>query len=102
MKPTLESAISSFGAVAKQKLSNPSSTGEPEDQLRAPFEQLLKDMADLSGFVPSHITAIGEILLRDLKTPAGLIRHRPERPRRLRRIEGPRQRRGPPPLPRRP
>lgn len=35
MKPTLDSAISSFGTTAKQKLSNPSSTGEPEDQLRS-------------------------------------------------------------------
>jgi hypothetical protein len=68
MKPTLESAISSFGAAAKQKLSNPSTTGEPEDQLRAPFEQLLKEMADLSGFLPSHITAVGETSLSDLKT----------------------------------
>ena len=68
MKPTLESAIASFGAVAKQKLSNPSTTGEPEDQLRAPFEQLLKEMADISGFLPSHITAVGETSLSELKT----------------------------------
>ncbi|HSP44255.1 MAG TPA: hypothetical protein VLO11_15375 [Luteolibacter sp.] len=68
MKPTLDSVISTFGATAKQKLSNPSSTGEPEDQLRSPFEQLIKDMADLSGFLPSHIAAIGETSLSDLKT----------------------------------
>ncbi len=68
MKLTFEFAISSFGAAAKQKLSNPASTGEPEDQLRAPFEQLLKDMADLSGFLSSHVAAVGETSLSDLKT----------------------------------
>jgi hypothetical protein len=63
-----ESAISNFGAEAKRKLTNPSSTGEPEDQLRSPFERLIKDMADLSGFDPSHVTPIGETSLSDLKT----------------------------------
>jgi hypothetical protein len=68
MKTTLASAISDFGTSARQKLANPSTSGEPEDQIRTPFEQLLKDMADLSGFLPSHITAVGETSLSDLKT----------------------------------
>ena len=32
--------IATFGAEAKVKLTNPSATGEPEDQLRAPLERL--------------------------------------------------------------
>jgi hypothetical protein len=47
MPTTTQPAIAAFGANAKQKLANPSITGEPEDQLRAPFEQLLGDMAEL-------------------------------------------------------
>ncbi len=68
MKLTFELAISNFGAAARKKLANPSASGQPEDQLRAPFEQLLRDMADLSGFAPDHITAVGETSLSDLKT----------------------------------
>ena len=68
MKIKFADAISNFGATAQKKLSNPSATGEPEDQLRAPFEQLLHDMAVLSGFSPDHVTAVGETSLSDLKT----------------------------------
>ena len=38
--PDLKAAIARFGADAKAKLANPSATGEPEDQLRAPLEAL--------------------------------------------------------------
>lgn len=68
MKIKFADAISNFGIAAHKKLSNPSAKGEPEDQLRAPFEQLLRDMAVLSGFAPEHITAVGETSLSDLKT----------------------------------
>jgi hypothetical protein len=44
MKLTIEAAISEFGIAAKAKLANPAVTGQPEDQIRAPFEQLLLDM----------------------------------------------------------
>ena len=46
-KPTVQSAVAAFGAKAKSKLANPGARGEPEDQLRAPFEQLLADLAEL-------------------------------------------------------
>lgn len=49
MKVSLESAIATFGAAAKQKLSNPSATGQPEEQLRAPLENLFGDLAELAG-----------------------------------------------------
>ena len=65
---TLASAISAFGAAAKQKLASIAVTGEPEDQLRAPFEQLLADMAELAGIPRKHVSAIGESALSVLKT----------------------------------
>jgi hypothetical protein len=68
MKLTIQSAISKFGGAARQKLANIAATGQPEDQLRAPFEELLRDMADLTGIGRSHITAVGESSLSDLKT----------------------------------
>jgi Type ISP C-terminal specificity domain/N-6 DNA Methylase len=68
MKLTLEAAIAAFGATAKQKLSNPAATGEPEDQLRAPFEQLLGDIAELVDVPRSKVAAVGESTLSQLQT----------------------------------
>ena len=65
---TLASAISAFGAAAKQKLASIAVAGEPEDQLRAPFEQLLADMAELAGIPRKQVSAIGESSLSVLKT----------------------------------
>lgn len=65
---TLNDAISTFGAAAKAKLANPSATGAPEDQLRAPFEQLLADFAALVKFPANAVVAVGESTLADLKT----------------------------------
>ena len=42
MKIDLPSAISRYGIEAKAKLANPSASGEPEDQLRAPLEILFR------------------------------------------------------------
>jgi hypothetical protein len=67
MTITLDSAISAFGAQAKEKLSNPAATGQPEDQLRAPLEHLLKDLAKLCR-LPGELSPIGESSVRDLKT----------------------------------
>src|SRR5688572_11919444 len=68
MKPTLKTAVSAFGTKAKAKLSNPAVGGEPEDQLRAPFETLLTDLAQLCGLSPGEVTAVGESSLASLKT----------------------------------
>jgi hypothetical protein len=51
---------------AKEKLTNPAATGQPEDQLRAPFEKLLTDLAELAGV--AQVLAVGESSLSDLKT----------------------------------
>lgn len=67
-KLTLADAISEFGKAAKAKLANPSSTGQPEDQLRNPLEQLFKEMAGALGFAPGSVVLVGETSLADLKT----------------------------------
>lgn len=64
----IESAISDFGKSAKRKLSNPAATGQPEDQLRAPFEQLLEDVSRICGFHSGAVVAVGEASQRHLKT----------------------------------
>ena len=68
MPPTLESAIAAFGSAARQKLSNPAAYGQPEDQLRNPFEQLLQDLAQLCNFAPGTVVSVGESSVSDLKT----------------------------------
>ena len=68
MNPTLRSAVAAFGASAKAKLANPAAAGEPEDQLRAPLEHLLVDLAELCGLPRSAVAAVGESSLSDLKT----------------------------------
>src|ERR1019366_3286991 len=71
MKLTINSAIAAFGARAKEKLSNPAAAGQPEDQLRAPFEHLLADLAELSRLPKSAVAAVGESSISDLKTRPG-------------------------------
>jgi len=68
MKETIESAVSKFGAAAKAKLANPAAMGQPEDQLRAPFEQLLRDIAEIAGLPSGSVAAVGESSIGDLKT----------------------------------
>ncbi len=68
MKLTIGTAISEFGIAAKAKLANPAATGQPEDQIRAPFEQLLLDVATLSGFPSGSVVPVGESPVSDLKT----------------------------------
>lgn len=68
MKQSLSSAISAFGQKAKEKLANPGASGAPEDQLRAPFEHLLADLAELLNIPRTAVTAVGESSVSDLKT----------------------------------
>ncbi len=65
---TLKSAMAAFGTAAKAKLANIAATGEPEEQLRSPFEALLLDMTELGGLPRKVMTCVGESALRDLKT----------------------------------
>ena len=68
MNLSIETAISNFGRAAKNKLSNPAAIGQPEDQLRAPFEQLIEDVATICNFRSGAVVAVGETVQHDLKT----------------------------------
>jgi hypothetical protein len=68
MNLSIEAAISEFGRASKAKLSNPAATGQPEDQLRAPFEQLIENVASICSFRDGAVVAVGESTQRDLKT----------------------------------
>jgi hypothetical protein len=68
MSMDFQSAIGAFGAAAKQKLNNPAASGQPEEQLRAPFENLLKDVAGVCGIPGENVVAVGESPLADMKT----------------------------------
>ncbi len=65
---TLASAISTFGALTKAKLSNRAASGSPEDQLRAPLEALAHDLAVLAGLPDGAVSMVGESTLADIKT----------------------------------
>jgi hypothetical protein len=65
---TFESAVSMFGAATKSKLSNKAAIGAPEDQLRAPIERLLKDLAPLTGLPHDAVSLVGETTLSSLST----------------------------------
>jgi hypothetical protein len=68
MKQQLSAVISRYGAETKAKLANPSASGEPEDQLRAPLETLFADLTELCGMPRAAITAVGESSIASLKT----------------------------------
>ena len=68
MGKTLDAIISNFGNRVKAKLSNAAVSGAPEDQLRAPLEGLIYDIAELLGLPRKQIVAVGETSLADLKT----------------------------------
>ena len=65
---SLASVVSAFGKAATARLSNPSVAGEPEDQLRGPFENLLQGLAELCRHQPGTVVAVGESTVSDLKT----------------------------------
>ena len=68
MSLTLHTAVAAFGSEAKSKLANVAATGEPEDQLRAPLERLVVDLAELCGIPRTAVAAVGESSLAELKT----------------------------------
>lgn len=68
MDTRFRTAIATFGANVKAKLSNPAAKGEPEDQLRAPLERLIVDLAEICGFPRAVVTAVGESSLSEMKT----------------------------------
>lgn len=68
MTLALAQAVSRFGQAVRAKLDDPSATGEPEEQLRGPFENLLADINAMIGPAAKGATAVGETRLPDLMT----------------------------------
>jgi hypothetical protein len=68
MADALAAAVSRFGASLKAKLSGKAAVGAPEDQLRAPLETLISDLAAILLFKAGDVVAIGETTLASLKT----------------------------------
>ena len=66
-KLTLAEAISAFGADAQAKLSNSAVTGQPEDQLRKPLDNLFEALAELTGKT-GMVTLVGETPLAGMQT----------------------------------
>lgn len=66
MKLTLGTIVTQFGKSVQEKMSNPLISGQPEDQLRSPFERLLLEMAALLKI--DRITVIGESAIPELHT----------------------------------
>lgn len=60
--------ISKYGATAKAKLSSPAVTGAPEDNIRAPLEELITGLAEAAGQQPGWVTLVGESTLSALGT----------------------------------
>jgi hypothetical protein len=67
-KPTFAGVVSAFGAEARAKLDNPSISGAPEDQLRAPLERLFHGLAALDDLAPAGLSLVGETTLSQLQT----------------------------------
>ncbi len=67
-KEALAEAVSRFGTSLKSKLSGKGVTGAPEDQLRAPLETLIADLAVILAFKAGDVVAVGESSLSALKT----------------------------------
>jgi hypothetical protein len=68
MPPAIVAAVSKFGANAKEKLSNPGAKGNPEDQLRGPFEVLFTEIAEARGIPAASVALVGESSVSELKT----------------------------------
>ena len=61
-------AVATYGVATKVKLSNPAAIGAPEDQLRAPLEDLIRSLADIAGIGSENIVVVGETMVKDLHT----------------------------------
>ncbi|MCA3704331.1 MAG: N-6 DNA methylase [Methylobacterium sp.] len=66
--PTLQDAVSIFGAACKAKLSNKAAKGQPEDQLRGPLENLFKELAVFAGLPEGALSLVGENTISELRT----------------------------------
>ncbi len=65
---TLAEAVSAYGASLKPKLSNPAIGGQPEAQLRAPLDALVRALAEIGGLATGSVHLTDEAPLADIKT----------------------------------
>jgi hypothetical protein len=65
---SIASAISHYGASVKPKLASAAISGAREDQLRAPLDALLRDLAEIAGLPAGGVHLVGETTLAGLKT----------------------------------
>ncbi|MCW3765055.1 N-6 DNA methylase [Paenarthrobacter sp. PAE-2] len=63
---SVASAVSDFGKAAKAKLTALSMSGQPEDQLRGPIEQLWAALCSATDRKVDHLTLVGETSLAEL------------------------------------
>lgn len=67
MSDVFAAAVSRFGASVKAKLSSAAVSGAPEDQLRAPLEQLVREIADITA-PAAPVVMVGEATLANRAT----------------------------------
>jgi hypothetical protein len=64
----LAAAVSRYGTALKPKLSGKGATGAPEEQLRSPLEELIKDAAVALMFKAGEVVPVGESTLSALQS----------------------------------
>jgi hypothetical protein len=64
----LNKSVGEFGREAVGKLSNPSASGQPEDQLRGPLGTLLQALAIEGGLPTGALNLVGESSLAAMNT----------------------------------
>jgi hypothetical protein len=64
----INKSVGEFGKEAAGKLSNPSASGQPEDQLRGPLETLLHVLATEAGLPTGALALVGESSLAHMQT----------------------------------
>lgn len=68
MSKSVQAAVSGFGASVKAKLSGIAIKGQPEEQLRAPLETLVRELAEVAGLPKGTVHLVGETTLSGLQT----------------------------------
>jgi hypothetical protein len=68
IEKSLASVVSAFGTACKAKLANRAAVGAPEDQLRAPLENLFRGLAEVVGLASGDMALVGENTITDLKS----------------------------------
>ena len=57
----IRDVVATYGATTKAKFSNVAVTGAPEEQIRAPMEELVKSLAAVAGYGSVVISASSDV-----------------------------------------